>query len=312
VFDERNTEMNNYDVVVAGAGLAGLTAGLSTARFGLRTLVVEQLAAGGQVMNVERIENFPGFPDGVSGAELGPLTQQQAEDAGAEFAMDSITSLERTGEEFVVSGEGGSYRARAVIVATGSTRRTLDIPGEAEFTGRGVSQCAACDGYFFTGKRVVVVGGGDSALDEARVLVDCGVKQVLVVHRGADFDVRGVVRDRAESLDVIESSLETELTEIRGEGQVSQVVLRQGGQERVEAADGVFVFAGLEPSSGWARSLVEVDAAGHIVTDQFLAASVPGVFAAGDIRRHSVAQLVASAGDGATAAVAAARHLGVR
>ncbi|GAA5003864.1 NAD(P)/FAD-dependent oxidoreductase [Streptomyces hyderabadensis] len=302
-----------YDVVVAGAGLAGLTAGLYTARFGLRTLVVEQLMPGGQVMNLERIENFPGFPDGISGAELGPTVLQQVEAAGGELAMDTIVSLDRVGDgprsEFELRCESDTFRTRSVIVATGSSRRTLGVPGEAEFTGRGVSQCAACDGHFFAGKRVLVVGGGDSALDEARVLVDSGVKEVLVAHRGPRVTAQRIIADRAEASNAIRTLADTELVEVRGDGKVTGALLRQKETERSEAVDGVFVFAGLEPNTGWLGGLVDLDPAGHIVTDISLATSVPGVFAAGDVRQFSAAQLAASAGDGATAAVSAVRHL---
>jgi thioredoxin reductase (NADPH) len=312
----------DYDVVVAGGGLAGLTAGLYAARYGLRTLVLEHMMPGGQVVNVEKIETLPGFPDGISGAELGPIVMEQAEAAGAKFAMDTAMALEPTGPEptaldrgdgFVVRTAGGpGYRTRTVIIATGSSRRALGIPGEQEFEGRGVSQCAACDGPFFAGKRVCVVGGGDSALDEAAVLVEVGVKQVLLVHRGTDFGAQQVIAGRVRAQPAITPLLGTEVTEIRGGKTVSEVVLRHGDVTSTEAVDGVFVFAGQVPNSGWLRGTVDLDAAGHVVTDPLLRTSVPGVFAAGDIRQHSAAQLAASAGDGATAAVSAVRHLRAR
>lgn len=299
----------DYDVVVVGAGVAGLTAGLYTARFGLRTLLIEQMASGGQVLNVERIETYPGFPDGVAGVELGPLVQQQVETAGAEFAMDTAMGLELTDSGLLVRCAGDAYATRSVIVANGSSPRSLGVPGESEFVGRGVSHCASCDGPFFVGKRVCVVGGGDSALDEAGVLAELGVGQVLLVHRGPRFRAQQAIVDRLSSLSSVEPVFEAELLEIRGDGKVVEVALRQAGATRVEAVAGVFVYVGLEPNSGWLRGVLELDPAGHVVADMWLRTSVPGVFAAGDIRQHSAAQLVAAAGDGATAAVAAARYL---
>src|SRR5919197_117256 len=178
---------SDYDLLIVGAGLAGLTAAMYGARFGLRTAIVEHMAAGGQVLNVEKIENFPGFPQGVAGFDLGPMVQEQAEGAGAEFVMDTATGLEVSPNGLVLLGDAGTYATRTLIVAAGSTLRSLGIPGEEEFRGKGVSQCASCDAPFFVGKDVCVVGGGDSALDEAAVLAEAGVSHVTVVHRGDEF-----------------------------------------------------------------------------------------------------------------------------
>jgi thioredoxin reductase (NADPH) len=302
------------DVVIVGAGLAGLTASLYTARFGLRTLVIEEMMPGGQAINVEEIQTFPGFADGVSGAELGGTVQVQAEAAGAEFVLGTATGLEQAdpldSDGLVVSSaDGERHTTRTVIIATGSSHRSLGIPGEAEFTGRGVSHCASCDGPNFVGKSVAVVGGGDSALDEAGVLARLGVKQVLVVHHGPAFRAQQVIIDRLQGVDAIEPVFSAELVEIRGEEKVNEIVLRQQGTTITAAVDGIFVFTGQDPNSAWLRGLVELDPAGHVVTDIWMQTSVPGVFAPGDIRQNSAAQLVASAGDGATAAVAAARYL---
>jgi thioredoxin reductase (NADPH) len=309
--------VTDYDLVVVGGGLAGLTAGLYGARFGLRTLVIEQLTPGGQVLNVEKIETYPGFEDGVSGVELGPTAQLQAEDAGAQFAMDTVTGLAPLDPVrdvgFVVRCASGDERtAHAVIVAAGSSRRALGIPGEAEFLGRGISHCASCDAHFFAGQRVCVVGGGDSALDEAGVLLEHGVERVLLVHRGAQFRAQQAIVDRVRANDAIEAALETELVEIRGDAAVNEVVLTHAGGTRSEKVGGVFVFAGQEPNTGWLADAVALDAGGHVITDVWLRTSAPGVFAAGDIRANSAAQLVASAGDGATAAVSAARYVASR
>jgi thioredoxin reductase (NADPH) len=300
--------VSEYDLVVVGAGLAGLTAGMYAARFGLKTLVLEQMAAGGQVLNVEKIDNFPGFPQGVSGFDLGPLVQEQAEGAGVEFAMHTATALEISDGEPVVRCDGANFAARAVIIAVGSTFRMLGIPGEAEFLGRGVSHCASCDAPFFVGKDVCVIGGGDSALDEAAVLAQ-QVGRVLVIHRGSAFRAQQIAVERLASLSNVEVAFNTHVLAIEGDESVSGVRVRSNGSEHVQDVSGVFVFVGLEPNTAFVRGVLDLDAAGHIVVDERLQSSVAGVFAAGDIRQHSVAQLVSAAGDGATAAVNAVRYL---
>src|SRR5215212_3207903 len=192
--------MREYDLVVIGAGLAGLTAAMYGARHGLHTAVVDQMGAGGQIINAERVEDFPGFPEGIPGYDLGPLVQEQAEAAGAEFVLDTATGLRLDGATRIVTCEAeDELQARAVIIACGSSFRRLGIPGEEQFTGRGVSTCATCDGSFFIDEPVCVVGGGDSALDEALVLANFG-STVTVFHRGAEVDGQQVFRKRiAES-----------------------------------------------------------------------------------------------------------------
>ncbi len=287
------------DLVIVGAGLAGLTAGLIAARHGLRLTLVDPGTIGGQVLNVEKIENFPGFPEGIAGFDLGPMVQEQAERAGCGFVMDTVTGLEVRGDERIVHCEGADLSAKAVIVAAGSALRSLGIPGEDEFLGRGVSHCASCDAPFYVGKEVAVVGGGDAALDEAAVLAD-QVARVTIFHRGAEF--------RASKSNV-ETAFGAEIVEIRGADSVSTVVVQANGQRREQELAGVFIFVGLEPNTAWLRDVVDLDPTGHIVTDIHLQTSVRGVFAAGDIRQASVAQLAAVAGDGATAAVNAFRYL---
>ncbi|HEV7664484.1 MAG TPA: FAD-dependent oxidoreductase [Chloroflexota bacterium] len=303
---------SQYDLLIVGAGLAGLTAGLYGARFGLRTAIVEHLAAGGQVMNVEKIDTFPGFPHGIAGFDLGPLVQEQAEKAGVEFVMDTATDLAAVPEEkqLRLRCAGAELTSRAVIVAAGSALRPLGIEGEAEFLGKGVSHCASCDAPFFVGKDVCVVGGGDSALDEAAVLSEHGVGRVLVVHRGPDFRrAQQAAVDRLSSLPNVETSYSSELVGIEGGDTVSSVRVRTAGIERQVTVAGVFVFVGLEPNTAFIQGLVDLDASGHVTVDLALRSSVPGVFAAGDIRQGAAGQLVSAAGDGATAAVSAARYL---
>ena len=298
-----------YDLAIVGGGLAGLTAAMYGARFGLRSVLVEHLASGGQVLNVEKIENFPGFPKGVSGFDLGPLVQEQAEAAGAEFVMDTATGLEIVGDRRMLHCQTLDLSARAVVIAAGSALRSLGIPGEDEFTGRGVSHCASCDAAFFVGRHVCVVGGGDSALDEAAVLAQ-QVGRVTVVHRGPAFTrAQRAAVDRLAALPNVETAFNTELVEIAGSGTVSSVVLRSDGARRAQDIAGVFIFVGLEPNTAFVRGVVDLDPAGHVSVDAHLQTSVPGVFAAGDIRRGSAGQLASAAGDGASAAVFAARYL---
>ena len=298
-----------YDLLIVGAGLAGLTAGLVGARFGLRTGIVEHMASGGQVLNVEKIENFPGFPQGIAGFDLGPLVQEQAEAAGAGFIMDTATGLEIADDRQILHCAGQDLTCGTLIIAAGSSLRSLGIPGEAEFLGKGVSHCASCDAPFFTGKEVGVVGGGDAALDEAAVLA-AQVERVLVVHRGPSFSrAQQVAIDRLQGFPNVEMLFETEVVEITGADTVSSVRLRSNGATREQALAGVFIFVGLEPNSAFVQGAVDLDSAGHVIVDTHLQTSVRGVYAAGDIRQGASGQLVSAAGDGASAAVAAARYL---
>jgi thioredoxin reductase (NADPH) len=278
------------------------------ARLGLKVAIVDPGTVGGQVLNVEKIENFPGFSNGVAGFDLGPMVMEQAEHAGAEFVMDTATGLEASGDMRVVHCERTHLSARSVIIAAGSALKSLGIPGEKELLGRGVSHCASCDAPFYVGKEVAVVGGGDSAVDEAAVLA-AQVSRVTIVHRGANFSAQQAAQKRLGTFSNVATLFGTELTEIRGSETVSSVVLKSNGQTRERKLSGVFIFVGLEPNSAWLRDVVELDGAGHINTDLHLQTSVAGVFAAGDIRHASAALLAAAAGDGATAAVGAYRYL---
>ncbi len=302
--------MRTCDLIIIGAGVAGLNAALTAARHGLSVVVVDKMGVGGQVANAERIENFPGFPQGVGGHELGPLLHEQAEAAGAEFLLDSVEALELDGKHRIVRCAAETLRARAVIIAAGSALRSLGIPGEERLLGKGVSHCASCDAPFFVGKDVCVVGGGDSALDEALTLAQ-HVARVTIIHRSAQLRAQKALVDKAVREGKIALVPNTIVEEILGKDTVTGVRLRDlktnATSDRTMA--GVFVFVGLEPNTAFLRGVVALDQAGHIATDIMLRTSLAGVFAAGDIRGHSVAQLAAAAGDGATAAVAAWRYL---
>jgi thioredoxin reductase (NADPH) len=302
--------VRDFDLIVVGAGVAGATAAMFAGRLGLRVAVVEAMGPGGQIINATHIENMPGFPQGVAGVELGPLVHEQADAAGAEFILDTVESLTLDGPQRILTCSGETLRAPAIIVAAGSKLRDLGIPGEAALAGRGVSHCASCDGPFFRGKRVCVIGGGDTAIDEALVLAEFAA-EVVVIHRGPEITAQKALLDRAISNGVIAFIPATTVEEIIGDGKVTGVRLKDvaSGATRDESFDGVFVFVGLEPNTAFLGDLVTLDAAGHIVTDLMMRTSLDGVFAAGDIRAQSVRLLAASAGDGATAAVAAHRYV---
>jgi thioredoxin reductase (NADPH) len=302
--------MQDFDLVIIGAGVAGLTAATFAARHGLKVVVVERMAAGGQIVNVERIENFPGFPHGIAGHELGPLLHEQAEGAGAEVRLDTIEAITLAGADRLVRGAADTLRARSVIIAAGSTPRPLGIPGEEQFRGKGVSHCASCDGPLFAGQEVCVVGGGDSALDEALVLARHAAR-VMVFHRDARIGAQQALADKVAATRKIELALETSVEDILGQDAVSGVRLRAAGTgaSRVQNVGGVFIYVGLAPNTAFLHGLLALDPTGRIETDIMMRTSVEGIFAAGDIRKDSVAQLAAAAGDGATAAISAFRYL---
>jgi thioredoxin reductase (NADPH) len=302
--------VRDFDLIVVGAGIAGATAAMFGGRLGLRVAVVEQMGPGGQIINATRIDNMPGFPQGIAGIELGPLLHEQADAAGAEFILDTVEALALDGPQRLLTCSTETLRAPAIIIAAGSTLRNLGIPGEAALAGRGVSHCASCDGPFFRGKRVCVIGGGDAAIDEALVLAEFAA-HVTVIYRGAELTAQHALVERAKSIATIAFVPSTTVGQIIGEGAVTAVRLTDvaSGDVREEPFDGVFVFVGLEPNIAFLGGLVALDTGGHITTDLMMRTSLDGVFAAGDIRAYSVALLAAAAGDGATAAVAAHRYL---
>jgi thioredoxin reductase (NADPH) len=299
-----------YDVLIIGGGLAGLTAGMYAARYGLSTAVVEQMMSGAQIINVEKIENFPGFPEGVSGAELAPAVQEQAMNAGAEFIMAEATGVSRDEQYKIVSSDSGNYRARAVIVAAGSRLRHLGITGEAEFNGRGVSHCATCDGPMFMGEKVGVVGGGDSAADEALTLTEYAGR-VLLFHRRDQLRAQKALQARLVRHPKIEILWNTVVERVLGEDTMAGVRARNVVTNLEEIIDlsGLFVYVGLEPNSELVKGLAKLDNAGHIQVNLSMETSVPGLYAVGDLRQNSSAQLVSAAGDGATAAIAAFNYI---
>jgi thioredoxin reductase (NADPH) len=301
--------VREYDLVIIGAGVAGLTAAMFGGRYGLKVAVVDQMGAGGQIVNAEKIENFPGFPQAVAGYELGPMIQEQADNAGAEFLMDTVEALAPADGAYLVRGAEETLQARAVIVAAGSTLRTLGVPGEERLNGKGVSHCASCDGPFFVGQPVGVIGGGDSAVDEALVLTEYA-SQVTLFHRGAHPEAQRALLDKLAAAPTIALAPASEVEEICGEELVSGLRVRDlAGNSHLHELSGVFVYVGLEPNTTFLRGVVDLDPTGHIETDIMMRTSVPGIYAAGDIRKSSVAQLAAAAGDGATAATAAYRYV---
>ena len=300
----------DYDLIIIGGGTAGMTAGMYASRHGLKSVLLERLMTGGQIINAEKIENFPGFPGGISGAEFGPLLQDQATAQGLEIRLSEVTGLRRQGPAWLVETYDGELSSRAVIVTGGSTLRTLGVPGETELHGAGVSYCATCDGAFFADEVVAVVGAGDSALDEAITLTEFASK-VLVFRRGEGFSGQQVLQARVTSSPKIEVRDNTTVTAILGDAQVEGISVEDsesGETSRVDLS-GVFVYVGLEPNTQYLRELLPLDNAGHIPTDIWMRTELPGLLAAGDIRQHSAAQLVSAAGDGATAAIAAHRYI---
>ena len=299
-----------YDVLILGGGVAGLTAGMYAGRYGLRTAIIEQMIPGNQIINVEKIENFPGFPQGVSGAELGPLMQEQAMNAGAEFLMADVTGIALDEPRTIVTTTDENYRAKAVIVASGSSLRKLGIPGEEELYGHGVSHCATCDGPLFDREVVGVVGGGDSAADEALTLTDYADK-VILFHRRDQLRAQNVLQERLLTHSKIDVVFNTAVESILGEDTVTGVQVRNVVSNLVDRVElsGLFVYVGLEPNMDFVRGVLKTDNAGHIPVNLWMETEIPGIYAAGDIRQHSASQLASAAGDGATAAIAAFRYI---
>lgn len=309
----QTTALNQfYDLIVVGSGPAGLTAALYAAREGIDTLVIERAGIGGQAGVTELLDNFPGFPEGISGSEFADRLRQQAERFGVEILQaQDVTTIDHDGPyKCVHTADGKEYRAWAVLLALGSTYRRLGIPGEDDFIGAGVHFCATCDGAFYKDKEVLVIGGGNSAGEESIFLTKFASK-VTIATRDTKLSASKVVVQKVEEHPRIEVINSVSPAEFKGDGRLQTVVLKNtqtGGLMDVNPA-GVFVFIGLSPNTQIVRDLVQVDAAGFIVTDGMLATSVPGIFAAGDCREGSTKQAASAAGEGAAVALAIRRYL---
>ncbi|MEN3340817.1 MAG: thioredoxin reductase [Actinomycetota bacterium] len=302
---------NVHDLIIVGGGPAGYTAALYAARANLRPLVIEGFNWGGQLMITSDVENYPGYPDGVMGPEMMAEFRRQAERFGAEFVTDDVTRVDFSGQPLRLWVESEEYRARTVIVATGASARWLGLPGEQQFQGRGVSACATCDGAFFRDKELIVVGGGDSAMEEASFLTRFATK-VSVVHRRDEFRASQIMLDRARANPKVEFVTNTVLEDILGDGKVEAVRLldTRTGETREQPVDGVFVAIGHDPNTSLFVDQLEHDEAGYLVTRAgSTETNVPGVFAAGDVQDHVYRQAVTAAGSGCMAALDAERFL---
>jgi len=301
---------NHYEVIIVGGGPAGLTAGIYTARARLRSLLIEKGLVGGQIINAERLDNYPGFPEGISGFELGELMHQQATKYGLETIIAEVTGIKLQDKQKVVETTDGNFVARAVIIAGGSRRQKLGIPGEEEFTGQGVSYCATCDAAFFRELPIAVVGGGNAAITEALQLAKFA-SRVTVIHRRDQLRATRMLQEKAFSEPKIEFLWNTVVEKIEGGDLVNRIKLRQvkTGEESTLDISGIFISVGLSPNTDYLKGILPLDDHGAIITSNTMETEIAGIFAAGDIRQNSVRQAIAAAGDGATAAINAEKFL---
>lgn len=298
------------NVVIIGSGPAGLTAALYTARANLEPLVITGSQIGGQISITNEVENYPGFPEGTTGPELAELMKAQAEKFGARLEIDEVIGVDFGGWPLGVRTHGAEYEAKAVIVATGASPRKLGVAGEAEFTGRGVSYCATCDGFFFRGKDVVVVGGGDSALEEGIFLTKFA-NQVRVIHRRDELRASPILAERARNNPKISFIWDTVVKEILGNGAVQAVEVenvKTGGQNTLRT-DGVFIYIGHYPNSQIFQGVLEMDEHSYLITDEAKRTNVRGVYAAGEIDDPVYRQIATSVGEGCKAALQVTRFL---
>jgi thioredoxin reductase (NADPH) len=299
------------ELIIIGGGPAGYTAALYAARANLDPLVIEGFQWGGQLMITSDVENYPGYADGVMGPEMMAEFRRQAERFGTEFITDDVTRVDLSEQPFRVWVEDTEYRAKTVVVATGASARWLGLPGEQTYQGRGVSACATCDGAFFRDKELMVVGGGDTAMEEATFLTRFATK-VTVVHRRDDFRASPIMVDRARQNEKIEFLTNAVIDDIHGEGKVESVTLRdtQTGRTWEQHVDGVFVAIGHDPNTKLFVDQLDHDEAGYLITKPgSTETNIPGVFAAGDVQDHTYRQAVTAAGSGCMAALDAERFL---
>ncbi|MDI3270233.1 MAG: thioredoxin-disulfide reductase [Bacillota bacterium] len=303
---------DRFDVLVIGAGPAGLTAGLYASRAGLKTAIVEKGAPGGQIATTDLVDNYPGFPEGILGPDLSQLMEKQAVRFGSQLIYDEVTGLKpREDGSWEATMYGGAKVARTVIVASGAYERKLGAPGEDRFRGRGVSYCAICDGAFFKGGKVAVVGGGDSALTEGLYLTRV-VEEVTIIHRRDEPRAAYDLQQRAKANPKIRWILSHVVEGMEGDDQLRRLILRstKDGSLQELQVDGVFIYIGMVPNTGFLAGVVERDEAGYILATPSLQTSAPGIWVAGDARAGSLAQVSTAVGEGAIAALEAEAYLG--
>jgi thioredoxin reductase (NADPH) len=307
---ENKKEKEKRNLIILGSGPAGLSAALYAARADLNPLVLTGMTLHGQASTTDIIENYPGFPKGVGGTELGQLFQVQAERFGAEIRLDQATKADLTANPFIVETYSQKLLADAIIITTGATHRKLGIPGEKEFSGRGVSYCGTCDGWFFKNKDIIVVGGGDSALEEG-IFLTRFANSVTVVHRRDELRAGAILQNRAFANPKINFIWDSIVTEIIGEDSVQAVKLKnvKTNEEKNHQTDGVFIFIGHTPNTQIFENQIELDELGYIIVNKNMETSIPGVFAAGEVADPDYRQVITSAGMGAAAAIQATRYL---
>lgn len=304
-----------YDVIIIGAGPAGLSAGLYAARARMKTLIIEKEKAGGQIVGTAEVENYPGSIENATGPSLVERMVKQAEEFGAERVLDTIIEVKFDEKIKVLKGEKNEYQAKSIIIATGASPRLIGCPGEKEFTGRGVSYCATCDAPFFEDMEVFVVGGGDSAVEEAIYLTKFA-KKVIIVHRREELRAAKSIQEKAFNNEKIDFLWNSTITELRGKGLLNSMTIKNTltGEETIynanedDGAFGVFVFVGYIPETKLFEGLIDVKE-GYIRTDDNMKTNIPGVFAAGDCRLKSLRQVVTATADGAIAAVQAEKYV---
>lgn len=304
------TEVKSYDVIIIGAGPAGMTAAVYTSRANLSTLMLERGIPGGQMANTEEVENYPGF-ETILGPELSTKMFEHAKKFGAEYAYGDVTAVVDEGDTKLVKAGGKEYRAKAVIITSGAEYKKMGIPGESELGGRGVSYCAVCDGAFFKGKELVVVGGGDSAVEEGVFLTRFADK-VTIVHRRDELRAQKILQDRAfanEKVDFIWNTTVKEIKEENGKVGAVTLVSTESAEEVEFKTDGVFIYIGMLPLTKPFESLGILNSDGYIVTDEKMQTKLPGIFAAGDVREKMLRQIVTATGDGSIAAQSAQHYI---
>ncbi len=304
----------SYDLIIIGGGAAGLTAGIYAGRARAKTLLIEKMTPGGQAASTEAIENYPGFPEMISGMDLMERMSKQAERFGLETVIDRVESLRlKVEREIVVKTQSKEYEALSVIIAAGGEPRPLGIPGEKELRGKGVSYCATCDGPFFRDKEIIVVGGGNTAVQEALFLTEFG-KKVTLIHRRDRLRATQVLQERALSHAKIALVWNSVVTGVLGKDRVEGVRVRnrQSGEEREIPGRGLFVLTGVRPSTDFLRGFLDMDEEGYLITDAGMRTSEEGIYACGDCRRKQFRQIVIACGEGATAAMAAQHYVDER